>query len=258
MTIGVAKPSASELQQVPHYFINSHSVHDDVNAAVFEQYALQAADDIFKQSDLAVMTGGTGLYIKAFCDGLDDVPPVSLEIRQTITTAYEQNGLAWLQQQVQEQDPLYYASGEIQNPQRLIRALEVKQATGESIRTYQQGRKAVRPFQIIKLALELPRPELNTRINARVDSMMEQGQLQEAMVLVPFKHLNALQTVGYSELFEHLDGKLSLPQAVEQIKTNTRHYAKRQMTWFKKDTMFNWFAPSAVEEMVELVNRLTS
>jgi tRNA dimethylallyltransferase len=255
MTIGVAKPSISELQQVHHYFINSHSIHDDVNAAVFEQYALQAAGEIFQQHNVAVVTGGTGLYIKAFCEGLDDMPPVSLTIRQAITEQYEQQGLAWLQQQVQQHDPLYYASGEIQNPQRLIRALEVKQATGESIRTFQQGRKATRPFRIIKLGLGLPKPELHARINARVDQMMEQGLLDEVKQLVPFKHLNALQTVGYSELFDFFDGKISLQQAVEQIKINTRHYAKRQMTWFRKDANMQWFSPDEIDIMV---NKLIS
>lgn len=255
MTIGVAKPSTSELQQVHHYFINSHSIHDDVNAVVFEQYALQAAGEIFQHNNVAVVCGGTGLYIKAFCEGLDDMPPVSLTIRQAITEQYEQQGLAWLQQQVQQQDPLYFATGEIQNPQRLIRALEVKQATGESIRTYQQGRKAVRPFRIIKLGLELPKPELHARISTRVDQMMGQGLLNEVKQLIPFKHLNALQTVGYSELFEQLDGKISLQQAVEQIKTNTRHYAKRQMTWFRKDVNMQWYSPDEVDA---IVGKLTS
>lgn len=253
MSIGVAKPSDSELQQVHHYFINSHSIHDDVNAAVFEQYALQAANEIFQHNNIAVVTGGTGLYIKAFCEGLDDMPPVSLAIRQAITTQYEQEGLAWLQQQVQQQDPLYYATGEIQNPQRLIRALEVKQATGESIRSFQQGKKAVRPFNIIKLALELPKPELHARINTRVESMMQQGLLKEVEGLVPYKHLNALQTVGYSELFDHLEGKLSLQQAIERIQTNTRQYAKRQMTWFKKDAGIQWFSPDAIAGMIKTV-----
>jgi len=258
MTIGVAKPSAGELQQVHHYFINSHSIHDDVNAAVFEQYALQAVHEIFQQHDVAVVTGGTGLYIKAFCEGLDDMPPVSMAIREAITAQYEQQGLTWLQQQVQEQDPLYYATGEIQNPQRLIRALEVKQATGTSIRTYQQGKKATRPFRIIKLGLELPKPELHERINTRVNNMMEQGLLKEVEALLPYKQLNALQTVGYSELYEYLDGKISLQQAVDQIKINTRHYAKRQMTWFRKDVAFQWFSPNAVNEMIDRVNELTS
>lgn len=246
MTIGVAKPSVEELQQVHHYFINSHSIHNEVNAAVFEQYALQAVNEIFQQHDVAVVTGGTGLYIKAFCEGLDDMPPVSPEIRQAITEQYEQHGLAWLQQQVQQHDPLYYASGEIQNPQRLIRALEVKQATGESIRSFQQGKKATRHFRIIKYGLELPKPELHARINTRVDMMIQQGLIREVESLLPFKHLNALQTVGYSELFEYLEGKISLEQAIDRIKTNTRQYAKRQMTWFKRDTSIQWFAPDEV------------
>jgi tRNA dimethylallyltransferase len=254
MNIGVAKPSSIELQQVHHYFINSHSIHEDVNAAVFEQYALHAANEIFQQHDIAVVTGGTGLYIKAFCEGLDDMPPVSMAIRQAITEQYEQHGLHWLQQKVQEQDPLFYATGEIQNPQRLIRALEVKQATGESIRTFQQGKKATRPFNIIKLALELPKPELHTRINTRVDKMMEQGLLKEVEGLIPFKQLNALQTVGYSELFEYLDGNASLQHAIDRIQTNTRHYAKRQMTWFKKDAGMQWFAPDSIGEMINMCN----
>jgi tRNA dimethylallyltransferase len=257
MTIGVAKPAAAELQQVHHYFINSHSIHDDVNAAVFEQYALQAAEKIFQQHDVAVVTGGTGLYIKAFCEGLDDMPPVSMRIRQAITTQYEQQGLAWLQQQVQEQDPLYYATGEIQNPQRLIRALEVMQATGASIRTYQQGKKVTRPFNIIKFGLELPRPRLHARINTRVDKMMEEGLLKEVEGLVPCKQLNALQTVGYTELFNYLDGNISLTQAIEQIKTNTRHYAKRQMTWFRKDTTFQWLSPDSINEVINTVEKST-
>src|SRR5687767_15408184 len=185
MTIGVAKPSSIELQQVHHYFINSHSIHDDVNAAVFEQYALQAANEIFQQHDIAVVTGGTGLYIKAFCEGLDDMPPVSLAIRQAITEQYELHGLAWLQQQVQQEDPLFYATGEIQNPQRLIRALEVKQATGQSIREFQQGKKTTRDFRIIKIGLELPKPELHARINARVDAMIQTGLFAEAEQLMP-------------------------------------------------------------------------
>lgn len=258
MTIGVAKPAKEELQEVHHYFINSHSIYDEVNAAVFEQYALQAADEIFQHNNIAVVTGGTGLYIKAFCEGLDDMPPVSPDIRQAISEQYERHGLAWLQQQVQQQDPLYYRTGEIQNPQRLIRALEVKQATGSSIRSFQQGKKVVRPFRIIKLALELPKPELHARINARVDIMMEQGLLQEVRELLPHKQLNALQTVGYTELFDHLDGKISLQHAVEQIKTNTRHYAKRQMTWFRKDISMQWFSPDAVHEMIDVVGKLTS
>lgn len=240
MNTGVAKPSPAELQQVHHYFINSHSIHDEVNAAVFEQYALHAANEVFQQHDHVVLAGGTGLYIRAFCEGLDDMPPVSPGIRQQIIEQYEQQGLAWLQQQVQQQDPLYYATGEMQNPQRLIRALEVLQATGRSIRSYQQGKKTTRDFRIIKLGLDLPKPELHDRINARVDAMIEQGLVQEVRELSPYRHLNALQTVGYSEIFDYLDGQCSLDEAIDRIKTNTRQYAKRQLTWFKKDPDIKW------------------
>jgi tRNA dimethylallyltransferase len=255
MSIGVAKPSHQELQQVHHYFINSHSIHDNVNAVVFEQYALQAVDAIFQQHHLAVMAGGTGLYIKAFCEGLDDMPPVSPSIREALTAQYEQHGLAWLQQQVQLHDPLFYATGEIQNPQRLLRALEVKQATGESIRSYQQGKKATRNFNIIKLGLELPRPELHQRINARVNAMVQQGLIDEVKSLAPYQHINALQTVGYSELFAYFHGHISLEQAIADIKTNTRRYAKRQMTWFKKDHSIQWFAPGQVTEMINYIGQ---
>jgi tRNA dimethylallyltransferase len=253
MSIGVAKPSNEELQQAHHYFINSHSIHDAVNAVVFEQYALQAAEQIFQHHNIAVIAGGTGLYIKAFCEGLDDMPPVSPHLRQSLTEQYELHGLTWLQQQVQQHDPVFYATGETQNPQRLLRALEVIQATGKSIRSYQQGKKVARPFNIIKLGLELPRPELNARINFRVDAMVAAGLVSEVKSLLPYKHINALQTVGYSELFDYFEGKTTLEQAITDIKTNTRRYAKRQMTWFKKEEAMQWFAPDQVKEMIEYI-----
>ncbi|AXY78052.1 tRNA (adenosine(37)-N6)-dimethylallyltransferase MiaA [Paraflavitalea soli] len=244
MTIGVAKPSVEELARVHHYFINSHSIHQEVNAALFEQYALQSVNYLYGQRAVAVMTGGTGLYVKAFCEGLDDIPPVSLEVRERITKEFQQQGLAWLQQEVAEQDPLYYSTGEIQNPHRLLRALEVKLVTGQSIRTFQQGKKAIRPFRIVKIGLELPKEDLHRNINQRVENMMQEGLLEEVQSLLPWRHLNALQTVGYNELFQYLDGNCTLPEAVEAIKTNTRHYAKRQMTWFRKSIDIQWFSPT--------------
>lgn len=243
LTIGVAKPSVQELQAAVHHFINSHSVNDEVNAAVFEQYALQKVKEIFTVNDVAVMVGGTGLYIKAFCDGMDEVPPVDAALRQQVIAGYEQNGLEWLQQQVAEQDPVYFTKGEIKNPQRLMRALEVKLATGRSITSYQLQQKKQRDFSIIKIALELPREELYENINARVDSMMADGLAEEVKELLPYKHLNALQTVGYKELFNYFEGAISLQKATEQIKQNTRHYAKRQLTWFKKDAEWKWITP---------------
>ena len=251
MSLGVAKPSEQELQQVKHHFINSHSIHDEVNAAIFEQYALNAASAIFSEHDIAVMVGGTGLYIKAFCEGLDDIPSIDPAIREAIVVQYGQFGLAWLQQQVAEQDPLYFSTGETENPQRLIRALEIKQGTGQSIRDYQQGQKADRPFRIVKIGLEMPRELLYQRINLRVDQMMEMGLQEEVKGLLPWSDLNALQTVGYAELFAYLKGGTSLGTAVESIKKNTRHYAKRQMTWFKRDAAIEWFSPDKPELIIQ-------
>lgn len=252
MSIGVAKPSPEELQLVHHYFINSHSIHQDVNAATYEQYALEAAGSIFRTKDTAIMVGGTGLYIKAFCEGLDDIPAIDPAIRKQLNEGFAVNGLQWLQQQVADQDPLYYSTGEILNPVRLIRALEVKLQTGMSIREFQQQKKVTRNFNIIKIGLDLPKEELHERINLRVDLMMKEGLLEEVKSLYPERHLNALRTVGYSELFDHLDGKISLEEAVEEIKKNTRHYAKRQLTWFRKDSAFEWAAPADWKRVLEL------
>lgn len=251
MTIGVAKPSEEELQLVKHYFINSHSIHQNVTAASFEQYSLEAAKEIFSEKDIAIMVGGTGLYIKAFCEGLDDIPTIDPAVREKINADYAQHGLAWLQQQVATHDPIYYSNGEILNPQRLIRALEVKLHTGRSIREFQQKKNITRDFNVIKLALELPKETLHQRIHFRVHQMMEQGLLAEVQSLHPFKDLNALRTVGYTELFDYIDGNSTLENAVEAIKSNTRYYAKRQMTWFKKDKAFRWFSPGQEEEILK-------
>jgi tRNA dimethylallyltransferase len=234
LNIGVAKPSADQLKSVQHYFINSHSIHDEVNAKVFEQYALEAIHKIFETKDVAIMVGGTGLYIKAFCEGLDEVPTVNEAIRDEINEAYKTQGLVWLRDEIRKQDPLYFSSGEIHNPRRIMRALEVKLSTGQSICNFHSGRKAERDFVIKKINLEIPRDELYKRINHRVDEMMQQGLLKETESLFPYRHLNALQTVGYRELFDFMEGKISLSQAIEEIKKNTRQFAKRQITWFKK------------------------
>jgi len=241
LNIGVARPSPEELQSVGHYFIASHSIGEEVTAATFEELALQWTEEVFAGGkNRVVMVGGTGLYIKAFCEGLDTIPPVAEEIRTHIRQQFELGGIAWLQRQVQEADPGFYASGEVQNPQRLMRALEVRLSTGRSILAFRTQEKKQRPFNIQKIGLQLPKEELHRRINERVDRMMKNGLLEEVKGLLPYRERNALQTVGYTELFDHLDGKLSLEQAIEAIKTNTRHYAKRQMTWFRKDVSIRW------------------
>jgi tRNA dimethylallyltransferase len=259
LNIGVAKPTPAQLSAVPHYFINSHSIHQTVNAATFEEYALQCANTIYKQHNIAIMVGGTGLYIKAFCEGLDAIPSVPDNVRINIKNQYESEGILFLQNELQQKDPLFWQQAEQQNPQRLMRALEVLYATGNSILFYQnKASSANRPFNIIKIGLELPRQTLYNRINLRVDDMMNEGLLDEVKSLLPHQHLNALQTVGYKELFDCLDNKISLEKAVDLIKQNTRHYAKRQMTWFKKDKNITWFSPGDEAAMVNFLKEKQS
>jgi len=240
LSIGVARPSLEELSKVPHHFIASHSVNETVNAQVFENYALAKADELFKTHHSAVMVGGTGLYIKAFCEGLDLIPAIDPAIREDIIKQYEKLGLRWLQKEVSVKDPMYWAKGEQQNPQRLMRALEVMLGTGASIVSFQIKNKITRPFNIVKVGLELPRAQLYERINQRVISMVENGLETEVRNLLPQNHLNALQTVGYSEWAPYFEGNLSKEKVIENIQQNTRHYAKRQMTWFKKDSEITW------------------
>jgi tRNA dimethylallyltransferase len=254
ISIGVAKPSAEELKEVKHHFINSHSINETVTAASYEKYALDAVAEIFQQHDLAVMVGGTGLYIKAFCEGMDKIPAVDETMRNELQQNYQQHGIEWLQQQLQQNDPLFAAKGEMQNPQRMLRALEVVRSTGESILAFRKGEKQKRKFNIIKIGLDLPREELYNRINHRVDVMIQEGLLQEAKEVYPLRHLNALQTVGYRELFDHFDGNSSLEKAIEKIKQNSRHYAKRQLTWFKKDEAMRWFHQSQLNEIIQFIS----
>ncbi len=246
MNIGVAKPSAEELSEVHHWFIDSHSIHEEVNAGIFEQYALDAAAKIFQKHAAAVMVGGTGLYIKAFCQGMDEVPAVDPSIRHQVIIDYEEKGLKFLQRQIAEKDPEFWKIAEKQNPRRLMRALEVFLSTGKSVTTFRKGEKKERPFNIIKIGLELSRQQLNEQINHRTDKMMEEGLFDEVSALYPYNSFNALQTVGYRELFDYIEKKYSLQEAIEKIKINTRQYAKRQMTWFKKDVAVRWCNPHEV------------
>lgn len=251
MNIGVARPSVEELSEVPHYFIASHSILQELTAADFEQYALEKVKDLFRTHDKVVMVGGTGLYIRAFCEGLDAIPEIPVAIRERIRTDYSTKGITWLQETLRAQDPLFATEGEMQNPQRMMRALEVVEATGKSIIDYRTNDRPARDFRIIKTALRLPREILIERINQRVDQMMEAGLEAEVRALIPYRHLNALQTVGYQELFEYFDGNCGLAEAVERIKINTRQYAKRQMTWFSRDADIQWFAPDEADLLLK-------
>ena len=250
LSIGVAKPTEKELQQARHYFINSHSITEEVSAQAFEEYALKCVSEIFENNDVAIMAGGTGLYIKAFCEGLDEIPATDENIRKQIIDNYNKQGLQWLQHEVQQQDPQFWAVAEQQNPQRLMRALEVKLSTGKSIISFRTNKKNIRPFSIIKTAIDVPKEQLHENINRRIDEMMQAGLENEVKQLIKYKHLNALQTVGYSEMFEYLAGKTDLEKAVELIKVHTRQYAKRQMTWFKKDKEIFWINPLTEKDLL--------
>jgi len=255
MSVGTAKPSADELREVKHHFIDTHSVTTALDAADYETLALGYLQDIFATHDAAVVCGGTGLYIKALCEGLDAMPAVSEEIVRDVNNEYETRGLQWLQHAVMEEDPDFYKEGEIKNPARLLRALIFKRSVGESIVNYRTGEKKKRDFRIVRVGLELPREVLYERINTRVDNMMENGLLEEVRNLYSLRHLKNLQTVGYSELFEHIEGLYTLQEAVDKIKQNTRHYAKRQMTWFRKDKEMHWLQaddPQVVDKILTL------
>ncbi|MBZ4188531.1 tRNA (adenosine(37)-N6)-dimethylallyltransferase MiaA [Niabella beijingensis] len=245
LAVGVARPSEAELEAIPHFFIASHSIHDEMNAALYETYALELLENLFQQYPVVVLAGGTGLYIKALLEGLDPVPAVAPGLRNRIIRNYEAGGISWLQQELEVRDPLFASRGEMQNPQRMMRALEVMEATGQSIIGFQSNTKQPRPFDVLSVGLELPRPLLYERINQRVLNMIEAGLEEEVRQLLPLRHHNALQTVGYQELFQYFDGTLTREAAVALIQQHTRHYAKRQLTWFKKQPAFHWMDAAA-------------
>jgi tRNA dimethylallyltransferase len=240
MAIGTAQPSPVQQAAVPHHFINEFPVDESLNAADFERLALGYLEEIFRQHDTAVVCGGTGLYIRALCEGLDEMPAVEERIRKEVEEQYELLGLKWLQGQIQLHDEAFPSQADGANPARLLRALIFKLSTGESIVKYQSAQKKSRPFRILKIGLDLPREVLYNRINHRVDIMMEEGFPEEAKALFPLRHLKNLQTVGYAELFDFIAGGTSLERAVELIKQHTRNYAKRQLTWFRKDGEMHW------------------
>jgi tRNA dimethylallyltransferase len=253
LNIGVAKPANEELERVKHYFINSHSIFENITAQTFEQCALKAAEEIFKHNKYAVMAGGTGLYIKAFCEGLDEIPDVDEIIRKKIIEEYNNKGLLWLQNEVKKKDPLFWQVGEQQNPQRLMRALEVFLSSGKSITTFRTQVKKERSFNIIKVGLDISKEQLHSNIDTRIDEMIENGLVNEVESLWTYKNLNALQTVGYKEIFEYFEGSISLKDAIKKIKANTNQYAKRQMTWFKKDKSIYWIKAAQLPLLMSFV-----
>lgn len=253
LTIGTAKPSEAELREVRHHFINSHSIAEAYDAAQFGRDALPVIHGIFEHHDHAILCGGSGLYIKAVCEGFDDIPEVPDEVRAELTAQFNLHGIAWLQQRMQALDPEYLKTIDQQNPHRLIRALEVKIATGASIASFRTHQKLQHDFTIVKIGLELPREVLYRRIDERMDQMIAAGLFAEAGRLYPFKGHNALQTVGYQEIFDFMDGAYDREEAVRLLKRNSRRYAKRQLTWFKRDPDIRWFDPGEVEQILAYV-----
>ncbi|RNL54122.1 tRNA (adenosine(37)-N6)-dimethylallyltransferase MiaA [Pedobacter jejuensis] len=255
MEVGTAKPSLTELAAVKHHFINSHTVEELFSTGDFEIEALKVIDTIFENHDLAVMVGGSGLYINAVINGLDEMPEIDLEIRATLNKQFEEEGLEAIQTQLKSYDPEYFDKVDQNNPQRMIRGLEVFLSTGKKLSSMLSATKKERPFNIIKIALNTDRAKLYDRINQRVDAMVNQGLLEEVKSLVQYRNYNALNTVGYSELFEYLDGKISFDDAISSIKQNTRRFAKRQLTWFRRDEEITWFEPDEVEQVIELIDK---
>jgi tRNA dimethylallyltransferase len=260
MNIGTAKPSKEELLSVKHHFINSHSIEDEYNVGMFEHDALKTLDTIFQKNDIAIMVGGSGLYINAVCNGFDNIPEANIKIRDTLTEIFKQEGIEYLQNKLKALDEEHYKKIDINNPHRLIRAIEVCMTTGKTYTELRKGEKQKRNFTCIKIGLHIEREKLYTIINSRVDKMIFDGLINEVKSLSRFiagTKLNALQTVGYKELFEHLEGKTDLTRAIELIKQNTRNFAKRQMTWFRKDLEIKWFNPDEVLAILKYISSVS-
>ena len=255
MSIGTAKPSADQLAAVPHHFISHLSIHDNYNAGKFEQDALALLNRLFLHHDVVVLVGGSGLFIKAVLEGFDAIPPADDTVHRNLLKVYDGEGITALQILLQQLDPVYYEKVDLNNPRRLIRALTVSISSGKPFSSFRKSKQVERNFIPVKVGLQLERKELIHRINHRADEMIQHGLLEEAKELFPHRHLPALQTVGYQELFDFLEGKISFDEAVELIKKNTRDYAKRQMTWFRKEKDMHWFSAGQEEEIIQLLKR---
>ncbi|MEJ5052924.1 tRNA (adenosine(37)-N6)-dimethylallyltransferase MiaA [Sphingobacterium sp. MYb382] len=258
MTIGTAKPDLEELAQAKHHFIDSHSIAEDYSAGDFERDALAKLTEIFAHNDVAVMVGGSGLFVRAVCEGLDNLPKAPAEIREQLNATFEAEGIEPLQERLKGVDPAYYATVDISNSQRVIRALEVYEATGKPFSSYHVSDLARRPFEVVTIGLNMDRAKLYERINLRVGIMMEKGLLAEVESLKAYQQKPALQTVGYAEIFDYFDGKLSLEEAVDKIKQHSRQYAKRQITWFKKYGNTTWFEPQDITGIIQFLETTPS
>lgn len=255
MSIGTAKPTPEEQQGVPHHFVDSHSINSEYNAGAFEQDVLALLEKLFRQHDVVIMTGGSGLYVRAVLEGMDEMPDADPAIREELTRQYEEQGLQPLLDRLQELDPIYFAQVDKANPQRVIRAVEVCLSSGLPYSSFRKIEKQERPFNIIKIGLNRARSELYRRIDGRMDLMLQQGLLEEAKALYPYRAHNALQTVGYKEIFDYLGGKYDWTEAVRLLKRNSRRYAKRQLTWFTKSPEeYTWFESQQWQEVLTYID----
>ena len=253
LKIGTARPTDEQTQAVRHYFVGTLSLDDYYSASLFEQQVLQLLNQLFQASDYALLTGGSMMYIDAVCDGIDDIPTIDDETRRLMKQRLADEGLEALCEELRRLDPEYYEIVDRQNPRRVVHALEICTMTGKTYTSFRRREQRQRPFSIVKIALNRPREELYERINCRVDQMMSDGLLEEAHALYPRRELNALNTVGYKELFDYLDGRWPLEEAVERIKGNTRRYARKQLTWYKKDEQIRWFHPDDKESIIDYI-----
>lgn len=254
LRIGTAQPTKEQMQEVKHYFVGTLGLDDYYSASLFEQQVLECLEQQFLTNDYALLSGGSMMYIDAVCDGIDDIPTIDDETRALMKQRLADEGLEALVDELRRFDPEYYEIVDRQNPRRVVHALEICTMTGKTYTSFRKREKRQRPFQIIKIGLNRPREELYDRINQRVDQMMADGLLEEARSLYPLRHLNALNTVGYKELFDHLEGRWPLEEAVERIKGNTRRYARKQLTWYKKDERMKWFHPQETEQIISYIS----
>ena len=255
LKIGTASPTSEQMQQVPHYFVGSLSLNDYYSASLFEQQVLECLEQQFQTKDYVLLSGGSMMYIDAVCDGIDDIPTIDDETRALMKKRLAEEGLEALVKELKSLDPEYYEIVDRQNPRRVVHALEICTMTGKTYTSFRKREKRQRPFRIIKIGLNRPREELYRRINQRVDEMMQQGLLEEAKSLYPMRQMNALNTVGYKELFDYLEGRWPLEEAVERIKGNTRRYARKQLTWYKKDPQIRWFHPDEKEQIISYISQ---
>lgn len=253
LNIGTAKPSQGELNQVPHHFINSHSIQDTFSAGDFEKDGLAKIDSLFQRHDLLLMVGGSGLFVNAVIEGMDELPKPQEGLRELLNQNYKEKGINFIRERLNKIDPFYYKTVDISNPQRMIRAIEVFETTGIPFSIWRKNNKKERNFKTLSIGLNIERTLLYNQINQRVDDMINNGLLKEVETLLPFKEYSPLKTVGYTELFDYIDGNYTLDEAIEKIKQNTRKYAKRQLTWFRKNQNTVWFNPNEIQAVVNYI-----